>query len=440
MDKTIPPVLYRRDVTSTDLPLDDVFTTVNSSSINQTEPTNTFIEFYRDEQIGFLVVLFLFIVIGNSIVLAAIALSRERRRSRMNFFIMHLAIADLLNGPLNVLFDLITKITIYWYAGDIVCRFIQYTRAAVMYASTFMLVSLSIDRLDAVARPMNFSGSWLRAKILIGSAWLISLLFAAPQLFLFQEKHHYGGPQCYIDLTEAWQWQLYLSMIALVIFVIPAIIICICYVVIVAIIWRSSRLLKPSDSQKSLKSYKSKDEECLNGHSRSNSSKESCSSSRGVIPQAKIRTIKMTFLIVLVFIVCWSPYFIFNLCDVYGYVDWKNPSTRKISTFIQSLAPLNSAANPVIYGIFSTRICRRLYLFRKVQDHVCKCCKKEPIPRQMSGNEYTSMSETEDIRLTSDIGGNRSAAATVPRIPYVRQPMSEADRELLSIHVKSQNV
>ena len=26
-----------------------------------------------------------------------------------------------------------------------------------MYASTFMLVSLSIDRVDAIARPMNFT-------------------------------------------------------------------------------------------------------------------------------------------------------------------------------------------------------------------------------------------------------------------------------------------
>ena len=60
-----------------------------------------------------------------------------------------------------------------------------------------------------------------------------------------------------------------------------------------------------------------------------------------------------------VFIVCWSHYFIFNLCQVYGVV----PNTTemiKLSTFIQSMAPLNSAANPVIYGIFSTRICKYL--------------------------------------------------------------------------------
>jgi neuropeptide S receptor len=46
---------------------------------------------------------------------------------------------------------------------------------------------------------------------------------------------------------------------------------------------------------------------------------------------------------------------IFDLLQVYGYV----PDTQAniaIASLIQSLAPLNSAANPVIYFIFSNRI------------------------------------------------------------------------------------
>ncbi|GLH08584.1 Cardioacceleratory peptide receptor [Gryllus bimaculatus] len=82
-------------------------------------------------------------------------------------------------------------------------------------------------------------------------------------------------------------------------------------------------------------------------------------SSRGLIPRAKIKTVKMTFVIVFVFILCWSPYFVFDLLQVYGHV----PSTQTniaVATFIQSLAPLNSAANPLIYCLFSTHICRTL--------------------------------------------------------------------------------
>ena len=55
-----------------------------------------------------------------------------------------------------------------------------------------------------------------------------------------------------------------------------------------------------------------------------------------------------------VFILCWSPYFVWDLLQVYGFIPLTQ-QTIAISTFIQSLAPLNSAANPIIYGLFSRR-------------------------------------------------------------------------------------
>merc|ERR1719410_1034740 len=64
----------------------------------------------------------------------------------------------------------------------------------------------------------------------------------------------------------------------------------------------------------------------------------------------------MTFVIIFVFILCWGPYFGFDLLQVYGFIDMKKRSNRAAATFIQSLAPLNSAANPLIYCLFSTNI------------------------------------------------------------------------------------
>ena len=39
-------------------------------------------------------------------------------------------------------------------------------------------------------------------------------------------------------------------------------------------------------------------------------------SSRGLIPKAKVKTVKMTFVIIFVFIVCWGPYIGFDLLQV----------------------------------------------------------------------------------------------------------------------------
>uniref|UniRef100_A0A182J424 G-protein coupled receptors family 1 profile domain-containing protein n=1 Tax=Anopheles atroparvus TaxID=41427 RepID=A0A182J424_ANOAO len=67
----------------------------------------------------------------------------------------------------------------------------------------------------------------------------------------------------------------------------------------------------------------------------------------------------MTIVIVIVFVVCWSPYIIFDLLQVFEQIP-KTQTNLAIATFIQSLAPLNSAANPLIYCLFSTHFVRTL--------------------------------------------------------------------------------
>jgi neuropeptide S receptor len=54
-----------------------------------------------------------------------------------------------------------------------------------------------------------------------------------------------------------------------------------------------------------------------------------------------------------VFIGCWSPYIVFDLLQVFGQVP-RTQTNLALATFIQSLAPLNSAANPLIYCLFSS--------------------------------------------------------------------------------------
>ena len=98
------------------------------------------------------------------------------------------------------------------------------------------------------------------------------------------------------------------------------------------------------------------------GGGGSNSSEEHSSrraSSRGLIPRAKVKTVKMTIVIVIVFILCWSPYIVFDLLQVFGQIP-RTQTNLAVATFVQSLAPLNSAANPLIYCLFSPEVGRTL--------------------------------------------------------------------------------
>ncbi|XP_046663885.1 cardioacceleratory peptide receptor-like [Homalodisca vitripennis] len=303
--------------------------------------------FYETEQFTLLWILFIAIVVGNTSVLAALVLTKARK-SRMNFFIKHLAFADLLVGIISVLTDIIWHITVSWTAGNLACKIVRFLQAVVTYSSTYVLVALSVDRYDAIIHPMNFSGSWRRARILVACSWLLSVLFSSPIIILYEERVIQGRLQCWIELTKL-QWRVYMTLVALLLFVLPALIITACYTIIVYTIWTKSSMLSPSHHASTpLKNGDRLDEAELRR-----------ASSRGIIPRAKIKTVKMTFVIVFVFILCWSPYIVFDLLQVYGFI----PQTQTyiaVANFIQSLAPLNSAANPVIYCMFSTHLCMPL--------------------------------------------------------------------------------
>ncbi|XP_017752188.1 PREDICTED: LOW QUALITY PROTEIN: cardioacceleratory peptide receptor [Eufriesea mexicana] len=279
--------------------------------VNATQEIDSFY-FYQTGQFTVLCLLFSMIVVGNIAVLVGL-LWGKRRKTRMDFFIKQLAFADLLVGLISVTTDIISRATVIWHAGDAACKLIRYMQIVVTYSSTYVLVALSIDRYDAITRPMNFTGRWWRARALVVAAWSLSALFGTPVAFLFEERLVEGKIQCWIELSPT-QWKIYLSLVSVTLFIVPTLIIGGCYAVIVA-------------------------------------------SSRGLIPRAKVKTVKMTLVIVCVFILCWSPYIVFNLLQVYGYVP-RTQTNIAVATFIQSLTPLNSAANPIIYCLFSTSFCK----------------------------------------------------------------------------------
>ncbi len=100
--------------------------------------------------------------------------------------------------------------------------------------------------------------------------------------------------QCWIELGEPWKWMLYMSLVSIILFFIPALIISLCYVIIVKTIFEKGTYMAPKDKRKNLRNNASRDND-------SDDDRESRrASSRGIIPRAKVKTVKMTFVIVIV--------------------------------------------------------------------------------------------------------------------------------------------
>lgn len=77
-------------------------------------------------------------------------------------------------------------------------------------------------------------------------------------------------------------------------------------------------------------------------------------SSIQILGRAKRRTLRMTITIVIVFVVCWTPFYIMSMWY------WFDPdSAKKVDQRIQKglflFACTNSCMNPIVYGIYNIR-------------------------------------------------------------------------------------
>ena len=87
-------------------------------------------------------------------------------------------------------------------------------------------------------------------------------------------------------------------------------------------------------------------------------------------PRAKIKTLKMTFAIITTFVLCWTPYFVTTLIRVYS--DYSIHIPPSVMAFAETVALLQSALNPLLYGCFTVKIKRGL---------ADVCCRKSRVAR-----------------------------------------------------------
>ncbi|KAK2148861.1 hypothetical protein LSH36_479g02000 [Paralvinella palmiformis] len=126
-------------------------------------------------------VLFFIAAFGNLTVFITLFRNRHRR-SRVNLFIMHLSIADMIVTFVMIPMEIGWHATVSWRAGDVACRVLMFCRPFGFYLSSFILVAISLDRYFAIRHPMSISDADKRGKLMLLMAWIFSVVASTPQV------------------------------------------------------------------------------------------------------------------------------------------------------------------------------------------------------------------------------------------------------------------
>ncbi|CAB0000776.1 unnamed protein product [Nesidiocoris tenuis] len=282
--------------------------------------------------------------VGNFLTILSIATSRNGRRRRQQSWsavytlILHLSVSDLLVTLFCIAGEAAWSYTVSWNAGNVACKIFKYLQMFSLYLSTFILVLIGLDRFIAVRYPIKAISAAKRCSSFVAGAWLLSFVLSIPQLVIFHEgigPFYEEFTQCvtYGFYTEPWQEQLYTSFSFVCMFMLPLAILVASYVSTIVTISQSDNMFRSESVV-----------DGPNGRNKIDYNR------RRLIHRAKIKSFRISLVIVAAFIVWWTPYY--TMMIIFMFLNPDKQLSEELQKGIFFFGMSNSLVNPLIYGAF----------------------------------------------------------------------------------------
>ncbi|XP_056100546.1 trace amine-associated receptor 13c-like [Rhinichthys klamathensis goyatoka] len=257
----------------------------------------------------FISLLCVFTVFLNLLVIISIS-HFKKLHTPTNLLILSLAVADLIVGLIVIPLMGITFIESCWYFGETFCSLFLFIAFMVVSASLGNLVFISVDRYIAVSDPLRYTVRVTIDKVVccIIINWLCSSIYSVIILYntmFYPDTHN----RCYGDCSVYFKFEHVVADL-IVTFVAPSSVIMSIYVKIFCVAKHQAKVVNS-----------------VAGASRS-----------------QRKAAKTLGIVVMVYFMCWIPYYIVTLID-------GNESSVEFNVTCWILY-MNSCMNPLIYALF----------------------------------------------------------------------------------------
>ncbi|KAM9179670.1 type-2 angiotensin II receptor [Mergus octosetaceus] len=287
---------------------------------------------------AFFSVVFVLGLVGNSMVVAVLC-RHSSPKTVANIYIFNLAVADLLCLATLPFWATYYSQKYNWLFGSLMCKISSSVLCLNMFASTFFVTCMSVDRYHAIVHPIRSQRRTPQQAYFIATVvWSLAGLSSLPT-FYFRDTHYIkslGVKACIMAFPHEnyAKWSVGTAFLKNVFgFFIPLTVITTCY------IWIRRHLLK---AQKFGKNKQKMD-----------------------------KVLKLVAAVVVAFLICWLPFHILtfldalahmniiNNCDVTGIIDTALP-------FGICMAFANSCINPLLYCFIGNQFQEKLHrLFKR---------------------------------------------------------------------------
>ncbi|KAJ8416123.1 hypothetical protein AAFF_G00381450 [Aldrovandia affinis] len=267
-------------------------------------------------------------MVGNFLVMYAFCRSRSLR-TPANMFIINLAVTDFLMCITQTPIFFITSMHKRWIFGEKGCELYAFCGALFGICSMITLTVIALDRYFVITRPLASIGvmSRKRALLILAAAWAYSMGWSLPPFFGWSAYVPEGLlTSCSWDyMTFSPSVRAYTMLLFTFVFFIPLFVIIYCYFFIFRAIRNTNNAV---------------------GKITGDSTKDSVKRFHRMKNEWKMA--KIALIVILLYVISWSPYSCVALTAFAGYADMLTPYMNSVPAVIAKASAIH---NPIIYAI-----------------------------------------------------------------------------------------
>ncbi|XP_049268106.1 cholecystokinin receptor type A-like [Rhipicephalus sanguineus] len=292
-------------------------------------------------------IILLLAVLGNGLVILTLAVN-QRMRTVTNLFLLNLAVSDLLLGVFCMPFTLAGVILREFVFGQLMCKLIPYLQAVSVCVSDWTLVAVSVERYYAICEPLR-SRAWQtprHAQRTVATVWTVSLLLMLPIALLSELRpiRDSSKMKCREDWGDLLYERLFTLFLDVLLLVLPLLIMVATYARIAATL-RSA--MQQQQTEAATGSPKQNGATSLRVHRGATIRWHQRDPDRSLA--TKQRIIRMLFVVVVEFFVCWTPLYVLNTVSLFRPEAVYYGLGYRGICFLQLLAYASSCCNPITY-------------------------------------------------------------------------------------------
>ncbi|KAE8287817.1 Alpha-1B adrenergic receptor Alpha-1B adrenoreceptor [Larimichthys crocea] len=411
----------------------------SNSSINRTDSSQhrghhgtATLDLSRAVPVGMVLASFImFAIVGNILVILSVVCNRHLRIPT-NYFIINLAIADLLLGTTVLPVSATLEVLDYWVFGRIFCDIWAAVDVLCCTASIMSLCVISIDRYIGVRYPLQYPMivTEKRALLAMLGVWILAIVISIGPLLGWKQAPSKDDTVCLI--TEEPFYALFSSLGS---FYIPLAVILAMYCRVYIVAKRTTKNLEAGMMKER---QEDSNELTLRIHCRNQQIQDLCSTSKSrssagrstlTVKLLKFsrekKAAKTLGVVVGMFILCWLPFFLALPIGSF------NSSLRPPETFFKVifwLGYFNSCLNPIIYPCYSRE-------FKQAFIRILRCRWKR---KRQGWQAYYNYRCQQGSNNSSFLNGSQQTLSSISPSPRcvtsrLRPPAwpSSTDRDLL---------